>query len=134
MPNNCIYKRIRTHKGIKYTYCLKHKQEDDLKAKMCYNCNDREFKKVKPINQVSKKRIFVSKETYNKVMSRCASKCALCGNTNALQYHHILYRSERKDLIDEPLNGIVLCLECHKKVHNNKKKWQPILMEMVKDE
>ena len=63
--------------------------------------------------------------------------CAICGTTQCLEYHHVYYRSERPDLIDDPNNGIMLCGEfannCHKGVaHKNKKYWQPILLDEIK--
>jgi 5-methylcytosine-specific restriction endonuclease McrA len=90
------------------------------------------LKRIKtPLNKVSKKRIFVSKNTYEEVFNRDKGQCALCSSNFSLQYHHILYRSERKDLIDKPSNGIILCLNCHNLVHSNKKKYQPLLLEIV---
>lgn len=97
----------------------------------CKNCSKRILVKNKPIKKVSDKRIFVTQEIYDKVFERDKGKCRLCGNTN-IQLHHILYRSERKDLINEPNNCIMLCVECHKLVHSNKHYWQPILQEMNK--
>jgi 5-methylcytosine-specific restriction endonuclease McrA len=83
-----------------------------------------------------KKRATVSQETYDKVFKICKGKCAICGTTTDIHYHHILYRSERKDLIDEPSNGIMLCEDfankCHRKVHANKKLWQPKLLKLRK--
>ena len=103
----------------------------------CKNCEFREYKvKIhKPMNKINKKRKTVSQETYEEVFHRCNGRCAICGTTQNLSYHHIKYRSERPDLIDDPDNGIMLCDEfannCHKgKVHKNKKYWQPILLEM----
>jgi hypothetical protein len=80
----------------------------------------------------TKKRITVSKEVYNAVIQRDNYSCRLCGSTNWLQLHHIFYRSERKDLINDIDNCIMLCENCHRIVHFNKKKWQPILLEMNK--
>lgn len=80
----------------------------------------------------TKKRITVSKEVYNAVIQRDNYSCRLCGSTNWLQLHHIFYRSERKDLINDIDNCIMLCENCHRIVHSNKKKWQPILLEMNK--
>ena len=106
---NCIYIRKRSRKYKQYIYCTKYKKEitfDD-----CKNCIDKEYKKRKPIKKVSKKRITVSDNTYNQVYDRCNGRCALCYTSNNLHYHHILYRSERKDLIDVPSNGIMLCIK-----------------------
>jgi 5-methylcytosine-specific restriction endonuclease McrA len=74
----------------------------------------------------------VSEATYNAVFKICKGKCAVCLSKLFLEYHHIYYRSERKDLIDEPKNGILLCNLCHGEAHNNKKKWQPYLLKLRK--
>ena len=64
--------------------------------------------------------------------------CQFCGAIDNLQLHHVYYRSERKDLIDNPDNCLMLCHrdfsknKCHRLVHNNKKKYQPILLDILK--
>lgn len=85
-------------------------------------------KKAKMHNK--SKKLTVTKETYNYVIERDKYCCRLCGSTNWLQLHHILYRSQRKDLINDVNNCIMLCDDCHRLVHKNKKKWQPILLQM----
>ena len=56
--------------------------------------------------------------------------CQLCGSTFNLHRHHIRYGKEgRKTYIG---NIIVLCEKCHKKVHSNKRLWQPYLIELDK--
>lgn len=121
-------------------YCAK--KGSYIEFKECNNCSNKEYKKVKngskplkktPIKKVSKKRVFVSKNTYNQVFEECNERCVFCGTTYSLHYHHIYYRSERKDLIDEPSNGIMLCEEHHRLVHSNKRKYQPILLEIKKN-
>ena len=140
MFNKCLYLKYRKKKGLTYCYCTQKRAEIDYKC--CPSCSYKEYKKVakmtvkKPIKKVSKKRVTVSKETYNIVLERCNGRCAICGTTQCLEYHHIYYRSERPDLIDDPDNGIMLCGEfannCHKgKAHKNKKHWQPILLEII---
>lgn len=131
---NCKDLKVRTKKYKKYYYCNRKKEEVDLKD--CYNCNNKEYKKAKPIKKVSKKRKTVSEETYDIVFKRCNGRCQICGTTENLSYHHVLFRSERPDLIDDPRNGIMLCNEfandCHKgKAHKNKKYWQPKLIELA---
>lgn len=55
--------------------------------------------------------------------------CQLCGETYNLHIHHIRYGAcGRKTYIG---NLIRLCERCHRKVHSNKKYWQPILIEMI---
>lgn len=133
---SCVYFKRRTKKGIFYGYCTKQRSEVPLNVSECYVCENKEYKKYKPIKKVSKKRVTVSKKTYNEVYERCDGRCAICGTNQNLEYHHIYFRSERPDLIDEPDNGIMLCGEfannCHKgKAHKNKKYWQPILLNMI---
>ena len=133
--NGCINLRLRSKKGVKYFYCVSKKAE--IERKECFGCNTREFKKVAKmtvktrIKPISKKRVFVSKETYNKVYERDNGMCRFCGSKN-IELHHIIYRSESKALINEPNNCIMLCNEHHKLVHSNKKKYQPMLLEMNK--
>ena len=56
--------------------------------------------------------------------------CQLCGSPYNLERHHIRYGAEgRKTYIG---NIIVLCENCHRKVHSNKKLWQPYLIELDK--
>lgn len=108
---------------------------------ICKNCSKSIVMRNKPIKKVSNKRITVSKETYNKVMQRDKYKCRLACITyngvscnGGLELHHIRYRSEAKDLINEPTNCIMLCTAHHKLVHSNKHYWQPILKEMIKSD
>lgn len=99
----------------------------------CQNCPNLILKRNKPIKKVSNKRITVTEETYNKVMQRDKYKCRLldCTCNGRLELHHIRYRSEAKDLINEPTNCIILCNRHHRLVHSNKHYWQPILKEMI---
>ena len=99
----------------------------------CKKCLKFEPHANKPIKKVSKKRITVTEETYNKVMQRDKGKCRLldCTCYGKLELHHIRYRSEAKNLINEPTNCIMLCTTHHKLVHSNKHYWQPILKEMI---
>ena len=88
------------------------------------------FKFAKTQNTVKNKRKKdISKNTREQVKEQFKGKCALCGG-RGIQQHHIEYRSENKDKIDDVDNLILLCVECHAKVHSNKKKWQPILKEI----
>jgi len=132
----CTFLKYRSKKQIKFLWCNALKKE--IKYVDCNGCKHKEYKKIKSIKKVSKKRIVVSEKSYNIVFEKSKGKCALCDKYDNLQYHHIYYRSERKDLIDDPTNGIMLCHKdfsknkCHQIVHNNKKKYQPILLEIKK--
>lgn len=142
----CTNLRFRKKKGKIYCYCV-HKRSV-IEQKECSGCLNKEYKKVakmtvkKRIRPVSKKRITVSEKTYNIVMDRSKDingvpHCQFCGAVDNLQLHHVYYRSERKDLIDNPDNCLMLCHrdfsknKCHRLVHNNKKKYQPILLDIL---
>ena len=127
-----LLKRQKNYETV--FYCKKDKKYINIFFH-CQNCS--QFILVsnsdKPIKKVSSKRIFVTKETYNKVLERDKGKCRLCGNTN-IHLHHIVYRSEDKSKINDIDNCIMLCEKCHRKVHSNKHYWQPILIKKIKKE
>lgn len=55
--------------------------------------------------------------------------CMLCGNPYNLHIHHIRYGSMGRHTY---LGNIIrLCINCHQKVHSNKRKWQPILIDIA---
>lgn len=131
----CIYIRKRT-KGI---YCAKRRTY--IVFSECNNCLNKEYKKVSknglkplkktPIKKVSKKRVFVSKKTYNEVFERCNGVCAICGTNQNLHLHHIDGRGKYKT--DDPNNCVILCSYCHLEVvHKNNKYWRTKLKEITK--
>lgn len=78
------------------------------------------------------KRKRMDAELYDEVMERDRYQCVLCGSANSIVVHHVKYRSEGG--LDAANNLVVLCTECHVPVvHGNKKHWQPLLLEMLKD-
>ena len=132
--NYCINLKLRSKKGVKYFYCVRKRAV--VERNNCFSCLNREMKKVSKIavktrlKPISKKRVCVSKKTYDEVYKRDNGICRMCGKSN-IELHHIKYRSEAKHLIDEPSNCIMLCSEHHKLVHSNKKKYQPMLLEIM---
>lgn len=66
------------------------------------------------------------KEIYQKIVEE-QPYCQLCGCTNYLEIHHIMYRSQLGN--NDERNLIRLCGNCHRLVHSDKKKWQPKLLE-----
>lgn len=67
------------------------------------------------------------KEIYKTIVEE-EPYCMLCGSTYWLQIHHVYYRSQGGLTIKK--NLIRLCDKCHKLVHSNKKKYQPMLLEI----
>jgi len=54
--------------------------------------------------------------------------CEICGR-RAVDIHHILNRSHRKDLLNDINNIMALCRECHQK-HGDKKQYVEYLTEV----
>lgn len=126
----CKYLSKTLQNGFKCKLYKKH-----ISYPLCTeNCLGFNVVRNKGINKVSKKRIFVTEETYKKVYERDKGICQLADGTcnGGLELHHVRYRSERKDLINEPSNCIMLCNAHHRLVHSNKHLWQPILLEKNK--
>ena len=127
----CKFFKKRSKDLKPYFWCSEKRQQVTWG---CYeNCNLTQPRAKKPIRKISKKRKTVSENTYNIVRSRDNGICQLCALGFNVELHHIKYRSEAKDLIDEPNNCIMLCADCHRMVHKNKHKWQPILQKIVEE-
>ena len=68
------------------------------------------------------------KEVYEKTLELYKGCCALCGSPY-VQLHHIRYGAcGRKTYMG---NVIPLCKKHHDLVHTNKKKYMPMLIEMI---
>ena len=53
-----------------------------------------------------------------RIMRRDGYTCTDCGSTWNLQVHHLCYRPNLEDALDEDLT--TLCKECHEKVHGRR--------------
>jgi hypothetical protein len=94
------------------------------------NCLNFILKRNKGINKVSKNKMSVTEETYNKVFERDKEICQLCKTKQNLHLHHIDGRG--KDLTNNIDNCIMLCNYCHLEVvHKNQKKYRPILKQII---
>lgn len=60
--------------------------------------------------------ILISKATKRKVAEFWKNKCAICGNNDFLEFHHIIPVAAGGT--DDYDNLILLCACCHAKVHN----------------
>ena len=68
------------------------------------------------------------KEIYNTIAEE-EPYCMLCGKSWNLNIHHIRYgKCGRHTYFG---NIIRLCIDCHAKVHSNKRKWQPVLITIA---
>lgn len=70
------------------------------------------------------------KEIYKKTLNLFNGLCAICGN-NQVAMHHIRYGAcGRKTYMG---NVIPLCEYHHRLVHSNKKKYQPMLIQIINE-
>ena len=116
---NCKYLTVRSKNYEKYFYCCLDKKIINY-TNDCKNCLKIERRKNKSINKVSGKKITVTNETYNRVIERDNYRCRLCGTTQNLNCHHIIYKSEDRSKVNDENNLIMLCAEHHRLVHSNK--------------
>lgn len=98
----------------------------------CKKCLNFEPRANKGIRKKSNHKKVVSDTTYHLVLNRdvvCQMRDNKC--EGKLELHHIIYRSENINLVDDPNNCIMLCTYHHRLVHSNKHYYQPKLLEMV---
>lgn len=96
-----------------------------LCSEKCFNANTK---------KVYSKSNMIPTETRRLVNLR-DKVCKLCGSIKRLHIHHVYYRSEASpDWKNDPSNLILLCEDCHQnKVHVDKKKYQPMLLDILSD-
>lgn len=70
------------------------------------------------------------KEVYSYIAS-IEPCCQLCGSMRMLNMHHINYGCHERDTYIG--NVIVLCNDCHRMVHRDKKTWQQYLVDLDKE-
>ena len=64
------------------------------------------------------------------VLSLDKDRCRFCGKSGgSLHVHHVRYRSEGGKHVED--NLIALHIECHDKVHGNKKLYQPLALQVI---
>lgn len=59
------------------------------------------------------------KEKRLKVLKKFNFKCCLCGKSENLNVHHLSYKENKKAWEYPMSNFIVLCKDCHQRVHND---------------
>lgn len=83
---------------------------------LCDNCK----KHKRPHNKNLKSILDCSKRTTTKILKRAGAKCAICGwSESTCDIHHIIERKNGgTDSLD---NLIIVCPNCHRVIHSNKK-------------
>jgi 5-methylcytosine-specific restriction endonuclease McrA len=64
-----------------------------------------------------------------RVRERDRHRCRVCGTTRALHVHHITYRSHGGG--HEPHNLVLVCAAHHRVIHENPKRYRPLLLAMI---
>ena len=70
------------------------------------------------------------KDVYEKTLDLFDYCCAICGNPY-IQMHHIRYGGLDGGRLTYMGNVIPLCKKHHDLVHTNKRKYQPILIDII---
>lgn len=63
-----------------------------------------------------KKKLASQSEWRKQIIQRDGKRCKLCGSDYWLEAHHIIYKSQGGERTN-PLNGIMLCKQCHMAIH-----------------
>ena len=118
---------------VRCKYCKKYNDKSSsINKGLSYYCSDEHYVKFARIAITKNRRSTDSGPTqavrYHVLMAD-SYKCRLCSSINNLHIHHVKYRSEGGKHTSD--NLITLCLECHEKVHSNKKKFQSMCQEIV---
>lgn len=69
-----------------------------------------------------------NKKIYEEMYNQYDGCCALCGKYG-VEMHHIRYGACGRKTYEG--NIIPLCKKHHLEAHSNKKKWKPILIEII---
>lgn len=83
---------------------------------------------------------YKDRRNQNKVLLQTAKRngCVLCGSFEDLQFHHIdektkvndvsnMLHNKQKTLLAEINKYVVLCEDCHRDVHREKKWYKPVI-------
>jgi 5-methylcytosine-specific restriction endonuclease McrA len=108
------------------------------KVGLGYICGDRCMELVRKRAREKRARREANKSSHSKGLldrNRKAAKrrdlgCRWCRRTSCLQVHHIRYRSQGGG--HELDNLITLCQVCHEHAHSDKRRWQPVLLELIR--
>lgn len=81
-----------------------------------------------------KKRAGITPEMRESVILADSGRCRFCGSIRYdFECHHVYYRSEASHLpwVHERHNLLTLCTYCHGVVHGDKKRFQPLALQIV---
>jgi hypothetical protein len=71
-----------------------------------------------------------------KLVTETQPHCILCGSQNEAQLimHHVIHGAgTRRTIVDNKINIARVCTLCHIKIHQNDKKFKPILLKKLEN-
>lgn len=114
----CKNLRKRSYRKEIYFYCVKKRKK--VSKIDCSNCNEKEYKKVKTMKNISSKRAKacdISSKVRKIVEVRDNKTCVICGQPGIGNSHYI--RRSKGGLGIEQ-NVVCMCIECHNAYDNGK--------------
>lgn len=120
----CLYLRVRTHNGMRYTYCMLKRLKSTLKCEICLYCDSKEYKKAKPIKKLSEKKAIIEKDRFSRFTNDLKHCIEDNKHTGHIDKHEIFDGKNRDKSIEYGL-VVPLCRVCHEHEFI-KKKWQII--------
>ncbi len=122
---NCKNYRTRTKKGKKFGYCTLYRKEVPI---FSCNCNNKEYKRYKPLKSRSNKLDKKEKERFSIIYPNL-TKCCECGlKTGDFDIRLNIYtRVEKNEIFSGAYRGLSIedgmvapmCIFCHKLFHKD---------------
>ena len=91
-------------------------------------CSDPACRTTLSRRRVSRKPSVVPDVVRQNVLARDRHRCRSCGHS-PVQVHHIEYRSQGGLHVEH--NLVALCGRCHVTVHSDKRRYQPVLRQLI---
>lgn len=119
----CAHKRHpidRPQKLLTCQWCNEefHPANGHLKAKYC--SQECRYASKRKQDTDKKRNSYEYKQWRDAVYERDNYACQQCGNTGAIQAHHIKPWNDHKELRYDVANGVTLCQTCHENIHGAK--------------
>ena len=121
---------------VRCSFCRKYVERDAaVRRSIQAFCSEDHLQEY--INSTRKKQVIKQKKKSNdlssgdklEIIKLDEFRCRYCGTEYGLHVHHIKYRSEGGS--NDLSNLITLCFKHHDTVHSNKKRYQPLCLDLV---
>ncbi len=107
--------------GIDYLTLIPYTAQQFKESHQLKNIHVHKFVKIpKSLSYRSQLETKQWKDFRKLIFSQRGKRCEMCGATTNIQIHHLQYITGRKAWEYTPNDVMVLCRDCHKKIHNIK--------------